>query len=110
MNKQHRVKDNKDFTRIIHTGKSFRQAALIIYFVKSDQQLKVGLAVSKKVGNAVTTNKIKRQLRSIFRKHINKYPNFEIVAVVRKSYLDYSYDQIDALVEKMLNKLEKTDE
>lgn len=110
MDKQHRVRDNLDFTRIIQKGKSLRQDALVIYFTKNSDILKVGFAVSKKVGNAVTRNKIKRQLRSIFRKYINQYPNFEIVVVVRKNYLDYSYEEISALVEKMLNKTEKTDE
>lgn len=110
MNKQHRVKDNRDFTRIIQNGRALRQDALAIYFLSHTGHFKAGIAVSKKVGNAVTRNKIRRQLRSIFSKYINIYPTIELVAVVRKKYLEYSYNEIDALVGHMLTKTEKTDE
>lgn len=110
MNKVNRVRDNRDFTRIIQKGKSLRQDALVIYYARTSAPFKVGIAVSKKVGNAVTRNKIKRQLRAIFRKNKDLYPNIEIVTVVKKKYLDYSYNEIDALVRQMLIKTEKTDE
>ena len=61
---------------------------MVLYYTcnKADH-LKVGFAVGKKVGNAVVRNKVKRQLRSIFSNYVNKYPNFEIIAVVRKKII-----------------------
>ncbi len=106
MNRYHRVTNNLDFTRIIQKGSSIKTDALVLYYTRNSDQLKVGFAVSKKVGNAVTRNKVKRQLRSIFRNYINKYPTLEIIVVVRKSYLSYSYEQIATSVTKMLNKTE----
>jgi len=101
-----RVTDNKEFTRIIQQGTALRTNAMVLYYTCNSDHLKVGFAVGKKVGNAVVRNKVKRQLRSIFSNYVNKYPNFEIIAVVRKNYLDYSYQQITELVEKMLAKTE----
>lgn len=106
MNRYHRVTNNLDFTRIIQKGSSIKTDALVLYYTRNSDQLKVGFAVSKKVGNAVTRNKVKRQLRSIFRNYINQYPTLEIIVVVRKSYLSYSYEQIATSVTKMLNKTE----
>lgn len=106
MKRYNRVRDNTDFTRIIHQGTVLRTNALVLYYTCDSDHLKVGFAVSKKVGNAVTRNKIKRQLRAIFRNYTDKYPNFQIIAVVRKNYLDLTFEQISALVEKLLNKTE----
>ena len=106
MNRYHRVTNNLDFTRIIHKGSSIKTDALVLYYTRNSDLLKVGFAVSKKVGNAVTRNKVKRQLRSIFRNYINQYPTLEIIVVVRKSYLSYTYEQIAISVAKMLNKTE----
>ena len=101
-----RVINNNDFTRIIQQGTSTKTNALVLYYTCNSDHLTVGFAVSKKVGNAVTRNKIKRQLRAIFQNYVDKYPHFEIIVVVRKNYLDYSFQQIDAMVEKMLDKME----
>ena len=106
MKKYNRVRHNKDFTRILHEGTALKTNALVLYYTCQSNHLTVGIAISKKVGNAVTRNKIKRQLRSIFRNYIETYPHFEIIAVVRKNYLDYSFAQISELVKKMLDKTE----
>lgn len=106
MDRNHRVTNNLDFTRIIQRGSSQKTDALVLYYTYQSERFRLGIAVSKKVGNAVIRNKIKRQLRSIFRNKIDKYPKLEVIAVVRKNYLDYSYEEISALVDKMLNKTE----
>lgn len=106
MNKNHRVTDNLDFTRIIHKGSFIKTDALVLYYTRNSDQLKVGFAVSKKVGNAVVRNKVRRQLRSLFRTYINQYPHLEIIVVVRKAYLGYRYEDLKNMVAQMLNKTE----
>ena len=49
--------------------------------------------LEKKIGTAVTRNKIKRQLRSIIDK--NDYQNnFNCIIIVRKSILNKTYQEI----------------
>lgn len=60
MKKEFRVKRNEDFSKIIARKKSFANSCFIIY--KDENQMghgRVGISVSKKLGNAVTRNKIK---------------------------------------------------
>ncbi len=66
MKKREIVKKASDFDEIIQKGKKVRNKYFLIFSkeVKTDIPL-FGLAVSKKIGNAVTRNKIKRQLRNI---------------------------------------------
>ncbi|ETP66975.1 ribonuclease P [Planococcus glaciei] len=67
MNKQQRIKKNTEFQRIFKKGKSFANRQFIVYVLKNDQpEFRVGLSVSKKVGNAVTRNRIKRYIRQTF--------------------------------------------
>ncbi len=107
MKKHYRVRNTKDFTRIIHQGTALKSNALVLYYTCNTEHLRVGIAVSKKVGNAVTRNKIKRQLRAIFTHYTRRLKNRDIVVVVRKNYLDHSYEQITTLVDQLLDKMEK---
>ena len=57
---------------------------LFVIFVKKASKMKVGMAVSKKSGNAVARNRIKRVLREFFRLHQDKIPQIELVIVPKK--------------------------
>lgn len=46
---------------------------------------RLGLTVSSKVGNAVTRNRIRRQLRQWFRTHIEQLPKGHDVVIIARS-------------------------
>lgn len=68
MNKRQRIKKNKEFQVVFKDGKSFANRQFIVYCYRKENQLefRIGLSVSKKVGNAVTRNRIKRYIRQSF--------------------------------------------
>ena len=65
MNKHQRVKKNKDFQKVFKHGKSFANRQFVIYSLRTEgqEEFRLGISVSKKVGNAVTRNRIKRYVR-----------------------------------------------
>jgi ribonuclease P protein component len=65
MKKEMRVKKNKDFQEAFKKGRSFANRQFVVYAVKKEEQdhFRIGLSVSKKLGNAVTRNQIKRYVR-----------------------------------------------
>ena len=63
MKKEYRIKKNEEFQKIIRQKKSIVHSKFVIYFRKNDEHLRIGISVSKKLGNAVVRNKIKRQIR-----------------------------------------------
>ena len=94
MKKRFRVKKEKDFNAIFKEGKSFANRKFVIYRLENDEQhFRVGLSVSKKLGNAVTRNQIKRRIRHILIEHKNQLvENVDFVVIARKGVeiLDYA--------------------
>ena len=94
MKKRFRVKKEKDFNAIFKEGKSFANRKFVIYRLENtEQHFRVGLSVSKKLGNAVTRNQIKRRIRHILIEHKNQLvENVDFVVIARKGVeiLDYA--------------------
>lgn len=68
MRKAQRVKSEKDFQRVFKQGTSFANRQFVVYlYEKKDQpHFRLGLSVSKRLGNAVKRNQIKRYIRQAF--------------------------------------------
>jgi len=101
------VKKNSDFNDIINKGAYLKNKYYSIYYKNSSLTYpRFGLAVSKKCGNAVVRNKIKRQLRMIVDNHKELFNNnMEYIILVRKGIVDISFKQMeDSLVELITRK------
>src|SRR5699024_204086 len=85
--KAYRVKDHNEFQDIIHTGKSFANRELVIYYKEKQVQkhFRIGISVGKKIGNAVVRNKIKRHMREAFYQLKSEIrPNVDIIIIARR--------------------------
>ncbi|AIF45044.1 ribonuclease P protein component [Virgibacillus sp. SK37] len=107
MKKEFRIKKNEEFQYAFKNGKSFANRQLVIYYVeKKDQQhFRIGLSVGKKIGNAVTRNRIKRYLRQAFQELESniKYP-YDIVIIARQPTKDMEYIEIKKSLTHLLYK------
>ena len=58
----------KEFQEVFKKGKSFANRQFVIYALEKarSRAFSIGLSVSKKIGNAVTRNQIKRYIRQAF--------------------------------------------
>ena len=66
--KNRRIRRKQDFQKVIRNKKKAYSKNTIITYAKNDVGFaRIGISVSKKCGNAVKRNKIKRTIREIFR-------------------------------------------
>ena len=94
LKKSNVLKKSTDFDRIIHNNKSFCYRNYIIYVERNtNEKYHFGLSVGKKVGNAVTRNRVKRQLRSIIDEKCYQN-NFNCIIIVKKGILEESFDSM----------------
>ena len=91
---------NEDFKTIL-SGKKLSNKYLTIFFRKlsdkDNKKLNISFVTKKKIGNAVSRNKIKRRLRNIMNdatKKININLNYCYLLIARTSILNDPYENI----------------
>lgn len=97
MRKEYRVKKNEDFQEVFKKGKSVANRQFVVYTLKKPNQLhfRIGLSVSKKIGNAVTRNQIKRYVRQAFHEFDGYIHNdVDYIIIARKPTADMDYFDI----------------
>ena len=94
MRKNYRVKSEKDFNAIFKRGQSFANRKFVVYQLENQQNhFRVGLSVSKKLGNAVTRNQIKRRIRHILQSvkgSLVEHVDFVVIARKGVETLEYA--------------------
>lgn len=107
MKAQYRIKKSDEFLATIKRGKLYKNCAYIIYLKPNTfSYIRIGISTSKKLGNAVTRNKIRRQIRSMIHELVNYEANKDIVIIVKKDYLNSDYQTNKTLLGNLLNKEE----
>lgn len=84
--RRHRLTHNKEFNHVYDKGIRIPKGPLVIVGAPNSlDNARLGLSVSRKVGNAVRRNRIKRCLRESFRLLQHECPaGFDIIIIVRK--------------------------
>jgi ribonuclease P protein component len=97
MDKQHTLKKNSDFRRLYARGKSSVNPYLVVYSKKNGMNHnRIGFTVSAKLGNAVIRNRIRRQLREIYRLHLCELKNgIDLIIVARSRCVRGEYQKMD---------------
>ena len=81
----------RQYSLVYSKGNSRVSRLLVMRTLPNDLTLsRYGFSISKRVGNAVTRNKVKRQLREILRK-IQLRSGWDIVFIVRPPAADADY-------------------
>ena len=68
MKKRERIKKNKEFSYVFERGRSVANRQFVLYVCPKEGQthFRLGLSVNKRIGNAVTRNRVKRYIREVF--------------------------------------------
>ena len=79
------LKKNKDFQRVYHEGTSKADRYLVMYVLDNQyKRNRLGISVSKKVGNSVVRHRITRLIREIYRLNELSFQNGLDIAVIAR--------------------------
>lgn len=89
-----------DFKNVYDKGKSYANRYLVMYVVENNKEInRLGISVSKKVGNSVVRHRMKRLVRESYRLHEAVFNSgLDIVIVVRVNAAGISYKEIESAV------------
>ena len=92
------LKKNRDFQNVYRKGKSYANRYFVMYVLKNEtEQNRLGISVSKKVGNSVVRHRFCRLVRESYRLHEEIFNSgLDIVIVARMSAKDCSYHEIES--------------
>ncbi len=106
--KSEHLTKKKEFERVFNEGKVIKNEFVVLYVIRNDfSHSRIGLVVSKKVGNAVRRNRAKRLLREVYR--LNKHlltVHVDIIAIPRQPFTtDLKLSDIEEGFRKLLLKM-----
>ena len=98
MNFSESLKKNSDFQNVYRNGKSYANKYLVMYVLENNSgKNRLGISVSKKVGNSVVRHHVTRLLRESYRLHENIFNSgLDIVVIARNSASEISYEETES--------------
>ena len=100
------LRKNSEFRKVYEDG-SFRSNHLLVLHVKknSTDRNRLGISVSKKVGNSVVRHRVKRLIKESYR--LNEAfirSGYDLVFSARPDSKDCTYKEIESVIRRLLKK------
>ncbi|WP_455616508.1 ribonuclease P protein component [Eisenbergiella sp.] len=98
MNFSESLKKNQDFQSVYRKGRSYANKLLVMYVLENNMERnRLGISVSKKVGNSVVRHHITRLVRESYRLQENIFNSgLDIVVIARANAASASYAEIES--------------
>ncbi len=106
------LKKTYEFQNVYRNGRSYANKYLVMYVLENNlEKNRLGISVSKKVGNSVVRHRVTRLVRESYRLHENIFnSSLDIVVVARNSASSVGYYEIESALLHLgkLHKIVKT--
>lgn len=103
--KTSRILKKLEYKRVLDSGSKVVCHELVVFAIKSHSP-RLGMIVSRKVGNAVTRNRVKRLLRESFRQEQNLQA-WDIVVIARHNIANSDFKHVSRSLRRSLERLSK---
>lgn len=94
------LKKNYQFQSVYKTGKSYANKLLVMYVKENGTEMnRIGISVSKKVGNSIVRHRVTRLVRESYRLHEKVFNSgLDIVIVARQSAATATYSDVESAI------------
>lgn len=102
-----RLRNREDFNRIYRGGKSFANGQFVVYWSKQKaaEPFRLGVSASKKIGNAVMRNRMRRMVKEIVRQLEGRVlPHTDFILIVRKPATTMTLKEMEKSIIHVLKK------
>ena len=108
LKKVNRLRKRYQYQYVYKAGKFVSEKAVAIHYVSSKtNNIKIGFAVTKKIGHAIKRNFIRRRLREITRNLLsNLKQNYNVIFIAKEAILETDFDE---LKKQIINLLKRAD-
>ncbi len=98
--------NNTNFQNIYKRGKSYGNRLLVIYFISNGCEYnRLGITVSKKVGNSVVRHRVKRLIKESYRLNATKFhEGYDIVFIARAGIESNSFQEVQSALKHLMRK------
>ena len=106
-----RLTDSPEFERVYRQGTAYRGRLFSVHaFPNEIGTPRLGLSVSRKVGNAVTRNAVRRRLREVFHSTLGRIPgSLDLVVSARPPASEATFEELSEEFLKALDKMDGAD-
>jgi ribonuclease P protein component len=105
--KEHRLAKREDFNKVYRAGKSAANRQFVLYYLPrpANEPFRLGVSVSKKLGNAVVRNYLRRVMKEIVRAHESEIIEAtDFILIARKPAADMEFGEMEKSLLHVLKK------
>ncbi len=104
--RRNRITSKAGYSAVFKKGQRLPGRYFVCYLARQEERdCKLGMAISRKVGNAVVRNRIKRYLREFFRTNKSRFPSaIQMVVVARPAAAELGYHECEMAIGKLLRR------
>lgn len=104
--KKYRIRKNTEFRTVYRRGKSFSNLSLVLYIYRNGKDInRIGISVSKKVGNSVIRGRVKRLISESYRlNNEGLKAGYDLVFIARNPSNSKNYKEIESALKNLLKK------